>query len=132
MRIYITHCSAKKRGSLRYTGKKVCPDKLYASSRIQRFMSRCKGQKVKWAIFSDLYGVWFSHEKRSWYEKPPDEVTGHEFRALVRNFDRRLRRYNSIYFYHHPARFHRLYRRLIRWSSLHGRIKLFRKTAQIE
>src|SRR5258708_5599359 len=131
LRIYVTHCSANKRLSVRRSRKAVSPDVLYTSGRIQRFMSRCKARKVRWAIFSDLYGVWFATERRRWYEKHPDKVTKSEFRALVQNFDRRLRRFREIRFYYHPARFHRLYRRLVRQSRLRGRVRMFRHVSQV-
>lgn len=57
MKIYIIHCSAKKDDSLKNTGRKLTPDKLYIATPTQRFMSKCKEKKVDWAIFSDLYGV---------------------------------------------------------------------------
>jgi hypothetical protein len=116
MRIYVTHCSGKKSPSAKQSGVKVSPDKLYTSKRIQFFMRRCKDRKVKWAIFSDLYGIWFPHEKKRWYEKPPQTIKmgREEFKSLVRNFNRRLKRFGKISFYYHPARFHKLYRALLR------------------
>lgn len=75
MKIYITHCSAKKDDSLKNTGRKVTPDKLYIATPTQRFMNKCKEKKVNWAIFSDLYGVWFPDIEHEWYEKDPDTVT---------------------------------------------------------
>lgn len=57
MRIYITHCSAKKDDMLKHTDKKVTPDKLHTATPTQRFMNKCKEKQFKWAIFSDLYGV---------------------------------------------------------------------------
>jgi hypothetical protein len=132
MRIYVTHCSAKKRESARRTGKAVPPDVLYASERAQRFVRRCQRRRVRWAIFSDLYGVWFPREKRRWYEKSPDRVSEADFRRLVASFDGRLARFREIWFYHHPGRFHRLYRRLLRATRLRRRVRLFRHVAEIE
>ena len=57
--IYITHCSAKKDDRCRETRETVTPDLLYTAKPTQRFMERCKATGVRWAIFSDLYGVWF-------------------------------------------------------------------------
>jgi hypothetical protein len=131
MRIYITHCSATKLESARRTGKSVPPDALYTSQRAQRFMRRCRERRVRWAIFSDQYGVWFPTEKRRWYEKSPDRVTEAEFRRLAANFDRRLGRFREIRFYYHPGRFHRLYRRLLRAARLRPRVRLFRHLAEI-
>ena len=42
---------------------------------------------VDWAIFSDLYGVWFPDVRHPWYEKNPATVTESEFRGLVNDFD---------------------------------------------
>jgi hypothetical protein len=75
MRIFVTHCSAKKDNSLKNTGKKVTPDKLYTATPTQRFMKKCLKSKVNWAIFSDYYGVWFPDLEHEWYEKSPDTVT---------------------------------------------------------
>lgn len=109
MRIYITHCSAKKSLSVKRSGARVLPDKLYTSDRIQRFMRQCKEKRVGWAIFSALYGVYFANEKHQWYEKSPDSVTPTEFRELLKSFDKKLRVYSEIRFYRHPKRFHKLY-----------------------
>lgn len=86
---------------------------------------------MKWAIFSDFYGVWFSNERHEWYEKHPDSVTSEEFRRLVRGFNRKLRSYSHILFYHHPARFHRLYRRLLRKTKMRGKVQLFKRLKEI-
>jgi hypothetical protein len=129
--IYVTHCSAKKRESVRRTGKAVRPDVLYTSQRTQRFMRRCRARQVQWAIFSDKHGVWFPTEKCRWYEKSPDRVTEAEFRQLVVNFDRRLNPFREISFYYHPGRFHPLYRRLLRATRLRRRVRLFRHLAEI-
>lgn len=131
MRIYLTHCSAKKALTPKTTKGKLTPDQLYTSQKIQGFMKECKIKKVKWAIFSDLYGVFLPHEKRSWYEKHPDKVSKEEFEALVENFDTRLEKYEEIWFYYHPARFHPLYRSLLQNSSLKKRIKIFSKKQEI-
>jgi hypothetical protein len=75
MRIYVTHCSAKKDRTLKHSGKKVTPDRLYTAAPLQRFMNRCKEKKVQWAIFSDKYGIWFPHEKHEWYDACMQEVS---------------------------------------------------------
>ena len=62
-RIYVTHCSAKKDDSLKNTGKKVTPDKLYTATPTQRFMNKCKEKRTNWAIFSDKYSIWFPSEE---------------------------------------------------------------------
>lgn len=132
MRIDVTHCSAKKARSLRASRKAVSPDVLYTSKRTQRFIRECQRRRVRWAIFSDLYGVWFPREKRRWYEKSPDHVSDSELCGLVANFDARLCRFRQIWFYHHPGRFHRLYRRLLRATRLRRRVHLFRHVTEIE
>jgi hypothetical protein len=131
MKIYITHCSAKKSLSVKRSGARASPDKLYTSKRIQRFMGRCKERQVRWAIFSDLYGVYLPSEKHKWYEKSPDSVTPAEFRGLVMNFNKRLRAYSEICFYHHPARFHKLYRKLLSDTKLKRKVRLFKNVDRI-
>jgi len=131
MRIYITHCSAKKDDSLKHTREEVTPDKLYTATFIQRFIKKCKEKQVKWAIFSDLYGVWFPDVKHEWYEKDPNTVNEHEFRKLLEEFEQKLGDYDEIYFYHNPGRFHRLYRRLLEETKLKDRIKLFSHLREI-
>ena len=117
-RIYITHCSAKKDNSLKDTGQKVFPDELYTATPAQRFMKKCKKAGVNWAIFSDLYGVWFPDVKHEWYEKNPDKVTEQEFSKLLHNFESMLDCYGEVYFYHNPGRFHKLYKNLINRADL--------------
>lgn len=125
MRIYITHCCAKKEPALRYGIKRVPPDKLYTATPTQRFMKRCQNCRVKWAIFSDRFGVWFPEVEHEWYEKDPDTVTEAEFDELVKDFDTHLRPFDKIMFYYNPGRFHRLYRRLIGTTGLREKVKLF-------
>ncbi|MBN2028110.1 MAG: hypothetical protein JW854_15285 [Actinobacteria bacterium] len=131
MRIYITHCSAKKDESLRKSGKKVTPDKLYTATPLIGFINQCELMNAKWAIFSDQYGVLFSKDQVSWYEKNPDRVTREEFESLHRNFDERLQPFDEIWFYHNPGRFHGLYRELINSSDLKTRIRLFSHKSEI-
>lgn len=131
MKIYITHCSARKDQSLKGTGIKVSPDQLYTATPIKRFMERCLTRKVQWAIFSDKYGVWLPKEKHEWYEKDPDTVTEQEFRNLVKSFEERLASYDEIWFYHNPGRFHPLYARLLKEAKVKARIVLFTHKDQI-
>jgi len=131
-KIYITHCSAKKNETLRETDKKVTPDQLYTSKRIQRFINRCKEKGVEWAIFSDKYGVVFPSDKIEWYEKHPNKVKEEEFQFLLKNFIEKLKDYDEIWFYYHPARFHSLYKRLIEEGINAGlNIKLFKHISEI-
>ena len=133
MRIYITHCSATKDDSLKNTRKKVTPDKLYISpGRIRPFIDECIRTNVKWAIFSALYGVWFPHVKHEWYEKSPYEVSGGEFKLLLKDFDQKLQNYDEIWFYYNPGRFHSLYRRLLEETRLKDKVKLFSHYWEIE
>jgi hypothetical protein len=124
-KIFITHCSAKKNLLFKDNRAKVTPDKLYTATPTQRFINECKNKGVKWAIFSDKYGVWFSDVPHEWYEKNPNKVTEAEFSQLVNEFDKSLSQFDEIYFYHNPGRFHRLYKRLLEGSQLKTRIKLF-------
>ena len=134
MRIFVTYCSAKKDDSLKNTGIEVTPDILYTSkNRIRPFMDTCREKGVPWAIFSDLYGIWFPEEKHAWYEKSPDDVTEYEFKALRENFDKRLQEYDEIYFYRpSPVYFHSLYRRLLKESKLRDRVKLISSIINIK
>jgi hypothetical protein len=125
MKIYITHCSAKKDNSLRNTGKKVTSERLYRAKPTQRFMNKCKERQVEWAIFSDLHGVWFPDAEHEWYEKDPNTVTEQEFRGLVSDFDQKLLKFDEIWFYHNPGRFHPLYKRLLQETKLKNKVKLF-------
>ena len=125
MRIYITHCSAKKNYSFRNTAEKVTPDRLYLATPMQRFMTKCKERGVRWAMFSDKYGVWFPEEKHEWYEKDPNTVSEQEFKNLVRNFEEKLGNYDQVWFYYNPGRFHPLYERLLNEAKVKGKITLF-------
>lgn len=122
-RIYVTHCSHKKDNRYKETGEAISPDLLYTATPTQRFMARCKARGVRWAIFSDQYGVWFPEKKHEWYEKDPNKVTEDEFSKLVRDFDNKLARYSEICFYYNPGRFHPLYARLLDRSMLADRVK---------
>jgi len=131
MRIYLTHCTAKKADSPRFGGERVTPDRLYRGKFIEAFMRMCKQRGVEWAILSDLYGVWFPDVRHQWYEKHPRTVTETELRELVRDFDEKLGQYDEIWFYHNPGRFHPLYKRLLSQTALRDRITLFSHTAEI-
>jgi len=131
-RIYITHCSARKHDPLRNSGKKVTPDRLYTAKPLQRFVQRCKDKNVEWAIFSDKYGVVFPSERIEWYDKHPNTVTDEEFQWLVLNFTQRLSKYDEVWFYHNPGRFHPLYRRLVERVRKKGlKVVLFSHISQI-
>lgn len=131
MKIYLTHCSAKKDNSIKGTGRKVTPDKLYTATPTQRFMRKCSERKVNWAIFSDLYGLWFPDVEHEWYEKNPDTVNDQEFKHLLNNFDDKLQQYDEIWFYYNPGRFHPLYKRLLQETKLKERIKRFTHIGEI-
>jgi len=125
-RVYLTHCAAKKDEALQGTGRRVLPDVLYTARPTQRFMTHCREQGVRWAIFSDHYGVWFSDEEREWYGDDvgdPNRVTDLKFRELVKDFDERLGKWDEIYFYYNPGRVHPLYRRLLKETKLRNRIE---------
>lgn len=125
MRIYITHCSAKKDDSLANTGRKVTPDQLYTATPTQRFMDRCKRMGVVWAIFSDYYGVWFGGERREWYSNEvgdPNRIDEAKFQSLLKDFHTKLSSFDEICFYYNPGRFHRVYVRLLNETKLKRRI----------
>ena len=110
----------------------MTPDCLYTAAPIRRFIAKCEERKVNWAIFSDKYGVWFPKEKHAYYDKSPSVVTPAEFRALLESFDRRLSRFDQIWFYHNPGRFHALYRKLLSMSELKAKVHLFYHLSEIE
>ena len=124
LRIYLTHCAAKKNDRLCNSAVSVAPDELYAAAPIQRFIRTCHKRGVRWAILSDLYGVWFPEVKHRWYDKPPGSLTDVEFRALLKDFDRKLAGYSEILFYRNPGRFHCMYDRLLKETSLKRRVTL--------
>jgi hypothetical protein len=113
------------------TKEAVTPDLLYTAKPTQRFMGRCKARGVRWAIFSDLYGVWFPEIRHKWYEKDPNRVRDVEFSGLLRDFDEHLGGYSEICFYHNPGRFHPLYDRLLNQSVLKNRIKRITHLSEI-
>ena len=131
MKIYVTHCSATKDDSLKGTSLKVTPDRLYTSQKVQGFINECKSKRVKWAIFSDKYGVWFPDETHEWYEKSPKTVTAFEYQDLVKNFEQRLASYDEIWFYQNPGRFPSLYKKLLNEVNVRDKIKLFTHKDQI-
>ena len=97
----------------------------------KRFMNECKNKGVRWAIFSDKYGVWLPEEKHEWYEKDPDTVSQQEFKQLVRNFEEKLAKFDEIWFYHNPGRFHQLYEKLLKQVKVKGKITLFTHKNQV-
>jgi hypothetical protein len=124
-KVYITHCSAKKDQSLKGKLKKVEPFNLYTATPTQRFMKKCQRTGVNWAIFSDKYGIWRSNEKHPWYEKNPNKVSDEEFKTLLNNFNTSLSEYAEIWFYYNPGRFHPLYEKLLKNTSLKSKIRKF-------
>jgi hypothetical protein len=73
---------------------------LYTATTILRFIARCAAETVPWAIFSDLYGIWFPEERHVWYEKAPNAVTDAEFKGLLADFDAKLTAFDEIWFYY--------------------------------
>lgn len=132
MRIYLTHCSAKKDPTLKGTAEQVTPDKLYTATPTKRFMEKCKEKHVKWAIFSDKYGVWFPSEKHEWYDKNPNKVKDPEYEQLVKDFKQKLSGFSEVWFYHNPGRFHKLYRKLIEEPSIKVKTVTFNHLTEIE
>lgn len=132
MKIFITHCSGKKSEKYKDTGEAITPDKLYTSKRIKSFINKCRSMNVKWAIFSDKYGVWFPNEKHEWYDKSPDNVNEDDLKPLVKNFDEKLLEYDEIWFYHNPARFHSTYKDLLNITTLKDKIIMFSRIKEID
>lgn len=113
--LYITHCSRKKDDTLKNTGKKITPDKMYTATYLQRFIKRCKERKVKWTILSDKHDVVFSSDKIEWYNLSPDKVMKNERskEELLQKAYLKLKKFDKVFFYYNPGRFHRLYRYLV-------------------
>ena len=109
----------------------MTPDRLYTATPTKRFMRKCRERHVKWAIFSDKYGIWFPEERHRFYEKDPSRVQGKDFTVLLQSFDTRLRPFDEIRFYYNPARFHSLYKRLLRETKLRRRVRLFSHLEEI-
>lgn len=131
MRVYMTHCSAKKDATFKHTDTAVTPDVLYTSAKTQAFIRSCKAAGVTWAIFSDYYGVWFPDVRHGWYEKHPKKVGAEEYRELLADFDTKLRPFEEIWFYYNPGRFHPLYNRLLRETNLQHRVHRFTHLREI-
>ncbi len=94
-------------------------------------MNKCKLEKVQWAIFSDLYSVWFPNEYHLWYEKSPSEISEPQLNSLIQMFDEKLKVFDEIWFYYNPSRFHSIYKKLIEKSKLHENIALFSHLSEI-
>ena len=122
-KVYFTFCSAKKDDLLRGSSEEVPPEVLYTSQRVRSFVSTCKRKSVRWAIFSDEYGIWFPEVKHRWYDTSPDDAVG-RFRELLADFDQKLKDFDQICFCPGvgTGRIHHLYKRLIRESSLKDKI----------
>jgi cytoplasmic iron level regulating protein YaaA (DUF328/UPF0246 family) len=106
---------------------------MYTSRRIQEFIDTCKKVRAFWAIFSDLYGVWFPSEKYQYYDKSPDSVSKSEFFQLVQSAENVLKKYH-VYFYanENDPKFHKLYRDLINELRDRGiKIEIFSDLQQI-
>jgi hypothetical protein len=95
-------------------------------------MKACKEKKVSWAIFSDNYGIWPYPVTHEWYDKNPNKVTDNEFKSLVEQFDKSLKSYEDIFFYHNRGRFHKLYKKLLTESKLKKRIQKFTHISEID
>jgi len=131
-KIYITHCSAKKENSFENTDEEIFPEKLYTATPTKRFIETCKNRNVNWAIFSDLYGIWFPEVSNRWYEKNPNNISEKEFEFLKNDFENKLKDFDEIYFYHNPGRFHSLYKRLLDNVAIKDKITLITHLSEIK
>lgn len=106
--LFITHCSKKKSNI-----SKGMPEKLYSATFLQRFISRCKNERVNWAILSDKHGLVFPDSEIENYELSPDKVMKNKEMTLklYSQVKSQLKGYN-ILFYHNPGRFHPFYKKL--------------------
>lgn len=112
-KLYFTHCCFTKDDKLKGTGKKVSPQELYKSPRIEGFVERCKEEGVEWAIFSDKYALVFPTDRIERYDKHPDDVTEEEKKQLFDKAFNTLRNYDCAYFWASTGRVHHLYRELV-------------------
>jgi len=119
-KLYFTHCCAKKDDKLKGTNKKMSPQALYQSSKIQGFIKSCEEEGVEWAIFSDKYAFVFPSDRIRWYEKHPKDVSEQEKKQLFDNAFNTLRNYDCTYFYYNPGRLHPLYRELVNEMKMRG------------
>ena len=128
--LYFTHCCSKKDDSLKGTGKKVSPLKLYKATPTQRFMRRCIKTGVEWAIFSDKHAFVFPDDRIPWYEKHPNTLTYIEKKRLFDDAFEFLKDYNLAYFYYNPGRLHPFYRKLI--NEMRGRGRDIREITHLD
>jgi hypothetical protein len=122
--VFFTFCSASKNDTLRGTTAGVSPEELYTSRRVQSFIDRCKSSGVRWAIFSDQYGVWFPEIRHPWYERSPDDAIA-DFPRLLSDFDEKMKDFAAIHFCPGVGgpRLHRMYRRLVSESRWKDRVR---------
>ena len=119
--LFFTHCCAKKDARLKSSDKRVSPLHLYQAAPTQRFMKRCIGLGVDWAIFSDKYGFVFPNDQIQWYEKHPNSVTQSEKRKLFDDALVAMHHYDLAYLYYNPGRIHPFYRELVSEMQNRGR-----------
>lgn len=119
--LYFTHCCAKKDDSLKGTGKRVSPLRLYKATPTQRFMQRCIEAGVAWAIFSDKYAFVFPNDKIAWYEKHPSTLSQAEKGKLFNDAFYVLKDYELSNFYFNPGRLHPFYQELVDELRRRGR-----------
>ena len=62
-KLYFTHCCDKEDDKLKGTNKKVSPQELYQSPRIQGFIESCEEEGIEWAIFSDKHAFVFPNDR---------------------------------------------------------------------
>lgn len=132
MRIYLTHCCKDKAEHIRETGEAVTPDELYIEPEIQQFIARCKERVVHWAILSDLYGVYLSNERHTWYEKHPDTVTSQEEEIIIQDFNNKLSSYDEIFFFIRPDSFHSFYERVLKKTVVADKVKILQDIEHIK
>jgi hypothetical protein len=85
-------------------------------------MRQCRAKNVRWAILSDLYGIWCQEIRHEWYEKDSNTVTDAEFPRCC-GISAKLIGYSEIYFYYNPTNFIRIYALLLAQTKLADRVK---------
>jgi hypothetical protein len=101
---------------------------------LRRLFYNYEAQEVKWAIFSDEYGVWFPGTENEWYELSPKKalLRPAKFQCLLADFDDKIKDFDVIRFCPGTGHVHQLYLDLVHDSSLEGRITkpIFRDIAK--
>jgi hypothetical protein len=103
---WLFHCSAKKNADLKNGQARVTPISCILPLLLNASLVSAETRELVGPFFptSMAHGL----QTHEWYEKNPNRVTEAEFNHIVREFNKSLREFDGIHFYHNPGRFHRL------------------------